>query len=64
MYVDQGCVRYHISRSVKLTYGKLFYSKRSQFVYGREAEIANVSVGRAVSLSFLVQFESREVTRY
>ncbi|KAG5987190.1 hypothetical protein E4U43_005190 [Claviceps pusilla] len=24
----------------------LFYSKRSQFVYGREAEVANVSVGR------------------
>ncbi|KAJ3488768.1 hypothetical protein NLG97_g6135 [Lecanicillium saksenae] len=24
----------------------LFYSKRSQFVYGQEAEVANVSVGR------------------
>jgi hypothetical protein len=27
---------------------KLFYGKRSQFVYGLEAEVANVSVGRQV----------------
>lgn len=27
---------------------QLFYSKQSQFVYGQEAEVANVSVGRQV----------------
>ncbi|KAJ2957203.1 hypothetical protein NQ176_g11264 [Zarea fungicola] len=30
----------------------LFYSKRSQFVYGQEAEVANVSVGRQVHTNF------------
>lgn len=28
---------------------QLFYGKRSQFVYGKEAEVATVSVGRSVS---------------
>lgn len=31
------------------TDSQLFYSKRSQFVYGLEAEVTNVSVGRQVS---------------
>ena len=32
----------------KLTSRQLFYGKQSQFVYGLEAEVANVSVGRQV----------------
>jgi hypothetical protein len=36
-------------RRSKANAKQLFYSKRSQFVYGRETEVANVSVGRAVS---------------
>jgi hypothetical protein len=32
---------------------QLFYGKRSQFVHGKEAEVANVSVGRTVSIPSL-----------
>lgn len=38
-----------MSLLLMLTHLQLFYSKRSQFVYGNEAEVATVSVGRTVS---------------
>lgn len=34
-----------------LTKFQLFYGKRSQFVYGREAELSTVSVGRQVCIN-------------
>lgn len=38
---------------------QLFYNKRSQFVSGIETEVANVFVGRQVSLAFWVETNFR-----